>query len=75
MSVLPLNIHLRELGFVNFLRYHNKKDMLFIFLKTIFSYKNFKDYNFDEALGNHTGPYAWGANTVYREARQCISNS
>lgn len=59
MSVLPLNIHLRELGLVNFLRNHNKKDTLLLLLfKDNFSCQNFKDFSFDKVLRKDTGPYA-----------------
>ena len=43
-----------------------------MFFKDNFLYQNFKDFNFDKALGNDNGPYAWGANTVYREADSAL---
>lgn len=43
-----------------------------MFFKDNFLYQNFKDFNFDKALGNDNGPYAWGANIVYREADSAL---
>ena len=39
-----------------------------MFFKDNFLYQNFKDFNFDKALGNDNGPY----NTVYREADSAL---